>query len=65
MEVELITTLINNLGFPIAVCIALFWQNIKTQESFSELQKVLAENTLATREMSILINQNTNEIKKG
>lgn len=61
----MVVSLINNLGFPIAVCIALFWQNMKTQESFNELQKVLAENTMATREMSVLINRNTNEIKKG
>lgn len=32
MDVQVITTLIGSLGFPIAACIALFWKMEKEQE---------------------------------
>ena len=33
---EEITTLITNVGFPIACCIVLFWQNSKLRESLDK-----------------------------
>lgn len=41
--------LINSVGFPIAMCIALFWMNngsLKTQQqTLSEIKNVIASNT--------------------
>lgn len=37
--------IINNVGFPIAVSIALFYQLIKTNELVREFQVTIAENT--------------------
>lgn len=37
-----VTHLINNTGFPIAVCCALFWLNVKIIQPLSE---VIAKNT--------------------
>lgn len=45
---ETIIQIINSVGFPIAVSIALFWQNNKNQEqylkTFNEFQKVIESN---------------------
>lgn len=49
MNEQLIEGLITNLGFPIVVCIALFWLIIKTNESYSnmieKLRQTIQENT--------------------
>lgn len=34
MEYELLRTAISELGFPIAVCVALFWHNRETVKRF-------------------------------
>lgn len=44
MEMDLIN-LINNVGFPIAVSIALFYQLIKTNELVREFQATIVKNT--------------------
>lgn len=53
---EQITTLISNLGFPIAVCIFLFYNNMRQDEKHSEeiskLSEVIANNTLILKELS-------------
>lgn len=46
--VNFITTLISNVGFPIACCCVLFWQNNKLRES-------LDKNTRAIEELSKMI----------
>ena len=43
--VNTITTLISNVGFPIACCVVLFWQNNKLRDS-------LDKNTDAIEELS-------------
>lgn len=35
--------LISNLGFPIAVCIYLFWQNSKLTDTLGELKLVISK----------------------
>lgn len=59
MDAGTITQLIGSLGFPIAACIALFWQNSKMAERHSEELKQITEalnnNTLAITELSAKI----------
>lgn len=49
MNEQIIEGLITNLGFPIVVCIALFWLVIKTNESYNnmieKLRQTIQENT--------------------
>lgn len=42
MDMESIIQLINGVGFPIVVSIALFYQNIKQNERYQELIKDLS-----------------------
>ena len=44
-DVNLLTNLINNVGFPIAVSVALFYQYIKKNELIREFQIVINKNT--------------------
>lgn len=44
MEMDLVN-LINNVGFPIAVSVALFYQLIKTNELVREFQATIVKNT--------------------
>lgn len=50
MEIETISMLIGEVGFPIVVSIALFIQNNRTIETFNELK-------LQSRENAILLQQ--------
>ena len=43
------TTLISNLGFPIACCVALYIQNNKLRESIDSLKDLIKENTIMTK----------------
>lgn len=42
MDVNLISTLIGSVGFPIAACCIMFYQNSKMQETLTELTKTLS-----------------------
>ena len=44
MELDIVS-LINNVGFPIAVSIALFYQLVKTNEIVREFQATIIQNT--------------------
>lgn len=41
MDINSVTTLIGSLGFPIAACCVMFYQNSKLQETLNELSKTL------------------------
>lgn len=41
MDINGLTTLIGSLGFPIAACCVMFYQNSKLQETLNELSKTL------------------------
>ena len=41
MDINGITTLVGSLGFPIAACCVMFYQNSKLQETLNELSKTL------------------------
>ena len=51
MDTSTIVQLISSLGFPIACCIAMFWQNNKLAESHKEevskLNDAINNNTIA------------------
>ena len=51
MDISTIVQLISSLGFPIACCIAMFWQNNKLNESHKEevskLNEAINNNTIA------------------
>lgn len=48
MDYNTITTLVGSLGFPIVMCIALFWMINTTMKEFKE---TVAENTKAMTEL--------------
>jgi hypothetical protein len=50
LNIQDITTLITTVGFPIAACIALFWQNLKMSE-------MISNNTEAILELSTIIKE--------
>lgn len=64
MEINLqaIVDLINGVGFPIAVCIALFWFN---RETIKEQQKLLIEFKDIIRDNSEVMRDLLDEIKRG
>lgn len=51
METSTIVQIISSLGFPIACCVAMFWQNNKLNESHKEevskLNEAINNNTIA------------------
>lgn len=57
MEYTTIIEFINGVGFPIAVTVALFYQNNKQDERYDkqmkELSKVIENNTLTLTELNI------------
>lgn len=59
MNYDIIIQFINGVGFPIVVCIALFYTNIKQDERYSNLTKDLQEtinnNTKILSELSTKI----------
>lgn len=58
---ENVVEVINNIGFPITVSIALFYQNIKTQDtimqSFKEFKVVIEQNSDAVGELEKAISK--------
>lgn len=65
METVVFTELINTVGFPIAVTVALFWQNYKNHEmynkTFTEFKEVIKHNSNSLEKLTELVN----DIKKG
>ena len=64
MGMDTIIQLINGVGFPIAVSIALFYQNTKQDERYQELTKDLQEvintNTKTLSELNAIIRKGCN-----
>lgn len=42
MDVTVLSQLIGSVGFPIAACVIMFYQNGKLQETLTELSKTLS-----------------------
>ena len=64
MGMETVIQLINGVGFPIAVSIALFYQNSKQDERYDvqmkELTKVIENNTLSLTELNLRLEKGGN-----
>lgn len=58
MDVSQITQMIGSLGFPIACCCVLFWQNSKLQETLSAI-------TVTMERMSERLSAIESEVKNG
>lgn len=50
MDIQAITTFITTVGFPIAACVALFWQNNKMSETVSRNTEAILELTTIIKE---------------
>lgn len=59
MDASTISTLISSVGFPIAACVALFWQMNKQNEQHKQemdsLKEALEQNTLAINKLVIFM----------
>lgn len=55
-----ITELINNVGFPIAVSVALFYQLMKTNELVREFQSTIVQNTETIERLGDIIDRKEN-----
>ena len=55
-----ITELINNVGFPIAVSVALFYQLMKTNELVREFQSSIIQNTETIERLGDIIDRKEN-----
>ena len=62
MKVEDIIKLINGVGFPIVVCIALFWSN---QTSVNSQQVLLTEFKETIRNNTDALNSLSNKLDQG
>lgn len=61
MDIQTVSTFISTVGFPIAACVALYYQNAKMSEA-------LHNNTVALTELSTLIKKwdtDKNECENG
>lgn len=59
MDFSVITQLIGSLGFPIAACVAMFWQNTKLEKQHQEEMKAINS---VIADMQIALTNNTNAI---
>jgi len=59
MDISTVSQLISSVGFPIAACIALFWQMNKQNEQhkaeMDSLKEALEQNTLAINKLVIFM----------
>lgn len=62
MDVNVISQVISNIGFPCAMCILMYHQMNKQTESHAEeiskLTSVINDNTVATKELVTLLSKN-------
>ena len=65
MDIQTVTDLISNLGFPVAMCCALFYymikQNEKHEKEVEKLSETLNANTQVLTELTTLIKTLVNE----
>lgn len=57
---NILKDLVNNVGFPIVVAVALFWQNFKHHEmynnTFKEFKEVINHNSASIEQLTELVN---------
>lgn len=61
MDITMLKDIINNVGFPIVVAVALFWQNFKHHEmynkTFAEFKEVINHNSNSIEQLTKLVNE--------
>lgn len=62
MDIKIIETMVGNLGFPIAVCVALFWNNRKTVEHY---ERILLQFKTTIEDNTRAMNSLCNRVNKG
>lgn len=65
---DIITTFINNVGFPIAISVALFYQMFKTQNSYnktiSDFKTIIENNTVSVTQMNKVVEELENVVRE-
>ena len=62
MDIAIVESMVGNLGFPIAVCAALFWNNWKTVERY---ERILMQFKTTIEDNTAAMNNLCNRINKG
>ena len=57
MDFEVISQLIGSVGFPIAACCVMFYQNSKMQETLSSIAAAMASMTDKIRDIETKLNK--------
>ncbi len=57
MDFEVISQLIGSVGFPIAACCVMFYQNSKMQETLSSIATAMASMTDKIRDIETKLNK--------
>lgn len=60
MDFEVISQLIGSVGFPIAACCVMFYQNSKMQETLTSIATAMASMTDKIRDIEIKLNKEEN-----
>lgn len=60
MDFEVISQLISSVGFPIAACCVMFYQNSKMQETLSSIATAMASMTDKIRDIETKLNKEEN-----
>lgn len=61
-DVPTLTQLINNVGFPIAVSVALFYQFLKTNDLIREFQETIIKHTSTIERLIVLIEKSEKDV---
>lgn len=55
MDIQTITDIVTTVGFPVVMCLLLYWQMLKSEEShkaeIDELRKTIENNTIALTQL--------------
>lgn len=60
MDFEVISQLIGSVGFPIAACCVMFYQNSKMQETLSSIATAMSSMTDKIRDIETKLNKEEN-----
>jgi hypothetical protein len=60
MDFEVISQLIGSVGFPIAACCVMFYQNSKMQETLSSIAAAMSSMTDKIRDIETKLNKEEN-----
>ena len=61
-DISTVTQLINNVGFPIAVSVALFYQFVKTNDLMRDFQKTIVKHTTMIERLINIIEKSEKDV---